>query len=64
MGTPPADGQSSREGTEQDESEPESDDGDFGLFGMSDMSSELAACEDQMSQFMRLNILFSQISTP
>ena len=46
---------------EYDTSEAESE--NSGVFGMGDMQAELTACEEQMSQFMRLNILFSQIST-
>ena len=34
-----------------------------GVFGMKDMAAELAAFEESMTQFMRLNLLFSQIST-
>lgn len=59
LGSAPVDSQSSKVETEQEESEAESDDSDLGLFGFKDMSAELTACENEMSQFMRLNILFS-----
>ena len=56
---------SSQNTEEDEESEAESEDTEGGgAFGMQDMATELAACEEQMSQFMRLNLLFSQISTP
>ena len=65
LGNAKFDSQSSKEETtEHEESELESDDSEFGLFGFKDMSAEIAACENEMSQFMRLNIIFSQISTP
>jgi len=52
---------SSSSHVEEDSEDEESD--DSGLMGMKDMKAELAAFEESMTQFMRLSLLFSQIST-
>ena len=56
---------SSMETSQEDVEESETESDESGMFGMiTDMTAELAACEEQMTQGMRLNLLFSLISTP